>query len=257
MHCNPHFYQLIFTIFAFAFSTVSVALVLVPVKNNSQIHVTNSTATLPPSYFISNDFDTIVKTQGNRNASFLFSFIGYMQALWRKNSDKTSSSYIPFSEQAFAKSISDLCSTENGSKYCDINGKFTTENFPIALLPALIHDMPDLRTALYPESICPYKDDLSSEFTCDSPLPSSNPLSFSINNVTSVFTVESMKQLIYDKEEPIILSMPYPYARIYTQTDDSSVGTMSIQQQQILQSQLLSSCHRRWLFLYSSISHSK
>ena len=221
MDCLSHLYlfQIIFTIAAFCFATIAIVFIFLSPKNTYETTIQNTTITLPPSFFIDSLFDTPVKNIGKRRTSTIFSFISLMQSLWRKNSDQGSKSYISFSEQAFGKAISDLCKEPDHSSLCTlIQGQYSTEDIPLILLPQLIEDIPALKKALFPESMCSYNSDPSLESQCQetNSLPyATNPLSFHIQNLTYARSVSEIKELFYNTEEPLLLSLPEPYAKIY------------------------------------------
>jgi hypothetical protein len=83
------------------------------------------------------------------------------------------------------------------------------------------NQLPSMKTALLPESACPYQSFHENEMICPDfhKRFESNPLSYKITKATPPVGIENIKNLIYSAQKPILFNFPLPVCRYYFECD--------------------------------------
>lgn len=206
------------TYLALALALVTIACVVITVgigfgvSNNSikdEIDkVGTSNVQLPASYGVPYYAITPVKDQGSRGTCWAFATIGLLESQYRKNGYEKGfldeDEYVSFSEQAYALGVVDYCTGEGkDSPYC-FGGPPENETSD-GEIEWLWYLRDTAIAQVLPTAICPYQSTDSGQYNCpgrDDAL-NDNPLSFTVKSIKTVYTIQAIKSLLYEKQIPI------------------------------------------------------
>ena len=187
---------------------------------------------IPKHFLVDSDYDTVIQSQGTRKMSAVFSFVSHIQGLYHKfllqNNEITKDQIIEFSEQAFVSYLFKLCSSAEykDKQFCTnmkTDEQLDFEDISLAFLFEAIQNIPEMSHSMFPKEVCKYSN-VYGDYNCDNDLDSSqNPISFKINKIEWVNGVNSIKELLYDLDKPLLFTMPELMGDYYIRCSDPRV----------------------------------
>jgi len=163
---------------------------------------------LPTTFSVPFYAITPVKDQAQRGTCWAFATIGLLEAQYRQNGylkgflaeDK----YTSFSEQAYALGVTDYCTSHKEDPYC-FGGPPTnqTADGEIEWL-YYMRDDPNVATVI-PYTVCPYYPTDEDQYICPDRADAlkETPISFTVDEIESVYTISAMKSLLYKHKVPL------------------------------------------------------
>jgi len=223
MFCSSSFNRCLLLVFACVTCIVAVVssiLSMVTEFRKAEIYTTEFGNFLPHHFVVSSLYD--VPTRGNigNDNTLVHSFINLLESFYRRQSivagKLPGQKAVMFSENAFASKIKQFCDT-------NINNSFCVEFYSrgSVQMMSLFFDN-ELQNFVYPKSIC---DDNGSIYECDfkESVPDNN-IGLNIKDLKWAYSVQSIKELLYESNKPLLMSIPEPFADFYIPCTDSRVS---------------------------------
>ncbi|EKE40799.1 papain family cysteine protease domain containing protein [Entamoeba nuttalli P19] len=167
----------------------------------------NTVSQLPVKFIIPWEALTPAKDQGSRSTCWSFATSGFLESAYnseaKKNHGHSLTSYVSFSEQVFGIKMIDTCSVPNPSPYCT-NGQ-RSHNASDGL-PEWLYYFKDVNNKwAVPENACPYKPTEDQWNICPelNKTLESNPVQFTVNNITTVYSISDVKNLLVNTKLPV------------------------------------------------------
>ncbi|EAL50093.1 papain family cysteine protease domain containing protein [Entamoeba histolytica HM-1:IMSS-B] len=173
--------------------------------------IDNCEETLPSQYLIPQNASVIPKNQQSRGSCWIFSTIGYLESSYRayglRHNLLNSTEYVQFSEQAYGKLIFEYCQKHKEIPICNYGGMGINQTSDGSV--EFIYYLGDYaKNIILPTSVCNYYPERGEgEFHCnDEELPkimATNPLNFTIKSIKTMYSVDEIKQTMYEHKSPI------------------------------------------------------
>jgi hypothetical protein len=182
-----------------------------------------------PNRFLVNDSWILPPTdQSSLGTCWAFSAIYMLESAYRAQGVRDgffpAEKYVSFSKQAYLKFLNDSCTTRP-VKACQYGGlqNQNPSDHQIESLYYFSKAWPDLTQSILPEIVCPYTVNESEWFKCDnySAAVRTNPLKWSIKSITTVYTIEAIKDLIVRTGRSLGFGVPLPALVYYVPCDGS------------------------------------
>ena len=188
---------------------------------------------IPTKYAIPWESITPVKDQQSRGTCWIFATMAFLEAAYNKEAKEKHGhpidSYVRFSEQAYGIKMVDTCQVENPSKYCTNGQRWGT---PTDGLPEWLYYFNDVNKKwALPENLCPYYGTEDEWDICPdiNQKLEKNPIEFTIDNITSVYTIADIKKLMIETQLPVTWSHSV-FNKVY-KTKCSQLKNQSVIQQ--------------------------
>ena len=168
------------------------------------------TKRVPDMFVVAEDFDIPTHQVTAAVPSTVTSFVGLLEATYRQQGIARgyleTHELVQFSDEAFARTLRALCSSEDSPSYCkSYDGAFELNRLMGPTIAYFLESFGGLSRSIVPASVC-------EDIECDalSDYLAKNPLSFRVENVEWAKSVRDIKEMMYRARQPVILSIPNP-----------------------------------------------
>ena len=199
----------------------AISTVLTPSEDDSEFVFADNVEYLPQYFAIPVGYDTPRKSARSvkKSDSWVFAVVSLFESFYRRQSylagKLPQDQVVKFSEQAMIHAIETFCERNGTSEFCRARGRAQNVN-----VFEFLAGVSEVQKGLMPSAVCSY-DDGSTE--CPG-FDEQAALKWTYNVTRWGRTSQDMKEMLYTRGAPLLLSMPEPLATYYVPCSDARVA---------------------------------